>query len=61
MTTVIRFPLRKVAIRIVRERDGSGWLTLAGSHGWLFGSYAAALAEARWLARNLSLPIRGTA
>jgi hypothetical protein len=58
MTIIIRFPLRRVSIFIVRERDGDGWLALAGSHGWLFGSYDAAMAEAKWLARNLSLPIR---
>jgi hypothetical protein len=59
MTSVVRFPLRRVAsILIVRERDSGGWLALAGSHGWLFGSRADALAEAKWLARNLALPIR---
>jgi len=59
MSTIIRFPLRRVAsILIVRERNGGGWLALTGLHGWLFGSYEAAVAEARWLARNLSLPIR---
>ena len=57
-SVVIRFPLRRVSILIVRERDGEGWLALAGSHGWLFGSYEAACAEAKWLARNLSLSIR---
>lgn len=58
MTTIIRFPLRRIAIVIVRERDGDGWLALAGSHGWLFGSFAEARHEAKWLARNLSLSIR---
>jgi hypothetical protein len=57
-SVVIRFPLRRVSILIVRERDGEGWLTLAGSHGWLSGSYDDAYHEAKWLARNLSLPIR---
>jgi hypothetical protein len=61
MTTVTRFPLRRVTILIVRERDGQGWLTLAGAHGWLFGSYEAAMAEAKWLAHNFNLPIRGIA
>ena len=56
--TVIRFPLRRSAILVVRERDGDGWLALAGSHGWLFGSRDAAVAEAKWLACNLSLPFR---
>jgi hypothetical protein len=54
---IIRFPLRRM-ILICRERDGAGWLAIAGSHGWLFGSILEARAEARWLARNLSLPIR---
>jgi hypothetical protein len=47
------------AILVVRERDGGGWLALAGAHGWLFGSRADALAEARWLACNLGLSIHG--
>jgi hypothetical protein len=56
---MIRFPLRRVrAVLIVRERDGGGWLALVGSSGWLFGSRADAIAEARWLSRNLGLPIR---
>jgi hypothetical protein len=56
---VIRFPPRRLAaILIVRERDGDGWLALAGSHGWLFGSLSEARREANWLARNLSLSIR---
>ena len=57
-SVVIRFPLRRASILIVRERDGEGWLALAGSHGWLFGSLSDAQYEAKWLARNLSLPIR---
>jgi hypothetical protein len=57
---VFRFPPRHSAvIWIVEERDGDGWLALAGAHAWLFGSRSAALAEARWLAANLGLPIRG--
>jgi hypothetical protein len=35
-----------------------GWITLAGAHGWVFGSLADARLAARWLARNLNLPIR---
>jgi hypothetical protein len=59
MTAVIRFPLRRVGtILICRERDGGGWLTLCGSHGWLFGSLSAARREAKWLELNLSLPVR---
>jgi hypothetical protein len=56
---LIRFPARAIrAVLICRERNGDGWLTLAGAHGWLFGSLAEARAEAHWLARNLGLPIR---
>jgi hypothetical protein len=56
---IIRFRLRRIAaILICRERDGAGWLALAGSHGWLFGSRADAIAEARSLAHNLELPVR---
>jgi hypothetical protein len=54
--TIIRFPLRRIAsILVVRERDGDGWLALVGSHGWLFGSRADAIAEARWLANNFGI------
>jgi hypothetical protein len=57
--TIIRFPPRRVAaILVCEERAGDGWLALAGAHGWLFGSLAEARSEARWLARNLGLPIR---
>jgi hypothetical protein len=58
VTTVIRFPLRRVAVVLIcREREG-GWLTLCGSHEWLFGSLSAARREAKRLALNLSLPVR---
>jgi hypothetical protein len=55
---LIRFPLRRVAVLITRERDGGGWLCLAGEHGWLSGSLEAARYEAKWLAKNLAVPIR---
>jgi hypothetical protein len=58
-TLVIRFPPRSIsAVVICRERDGGGWITLAGAHGWVFGSLADARLAARWLARNFGLPIR---
>jgi hypothetical protein len=41
----------------LRETDGA-WLVLARNHGWLHGSYLAALTDARWLACNLGLTIR---
>jgi hypothetical protein len=34
-------------IRIERENDGPGWLVLRHRHGWLHGTLAAALADAR--------------
>src|SRR5262249_20958739 len=46
------------AIVVCRERNGDGWITLAGAHGWVFGSLADARLEARWLADNFQLPIR---
>jgi hypothetical protein len=37
--TLVRFPPRRaVAIFVCEERDGDGWLAIAGAHGWLFGS-----------------------
>lgn len=38
--------------------DGEGWLALAGSDGWSFGSLDEAHHEANWLASNLSLSVR---
>ena len=56
--TIVRFPPRSVrVVLIVRERDGTGWITIAGAHGWLSGSLADARAEAHWLSHNLNLPI----
>jgi hypothetical protein len=51
-------PRRAAAIFVLEERDGDGWLAIAGAHGWLFGSFAEARLAARWLSRNLGLPIR---
>jgi hypothetical protein len=59
-TAIIRFPPRRAAA-VCEERDGDGWFVLAPrGHGWLHGSLAQACADARWLARNLGLPIRVT-
>jgi hypothetical protein len=55
---VLHFPLRRVSILIVPERDADGWLAVAGSRGWLCGSIEQAGRESKWLARNLHLPIR---
>jgi hypothetical protein len=55
---LIRFPPRRAAcVWVLPETDG-GWTVLAGDHGWLHGDYRTAGEDARWLARNLNLPIR---
>jgi hypothetical protein len=54
---VIRFPQRHTAAVSIVCADDGGWLALAGSHGWLFGSQHEAFAEAWWLSKNLALPI----
>jgi hypothetical protein len=46
------------AVFICTERDGAGWLAIAGAHGWLCGSLNEARAVARWLSHNLGLPVR---
>jgi hypothetical protein len=56
--SVISFPRRCVW---VFPADEGGWLVLAGGHGWLHGDYLNAMDDARWLARNMNLPIRGVA
>lgn len=56
--TVVRFPLSRVSILIVRERGGDGWVLLAGLRGWLHRDRRAALVDAHWLAWNLGLPLR---
>jgi hypothetical protein len=56
---IIRFPPRAIAAIIVcKERDADGWITLAGAHGWVFGSLADARLEALLLADSFQLPIR---
>jgi hypothetical protein len=52
-----RFPPKRAScIWLLRADDA--WLVLAREHGWLHGDYRAALDDARWLARNLGLPVR---
>ena len=56
---ILRFPPRRTAaVLLCRERDGEGWLAIAGAHGWLFGSILEARAEARWIERAFELPTR---
>jgi hypothetical protein len=54
--TVIRFPTQAVVIRKAPE---GGWLVLGErGNGWLHGSRRDAVADARWLSKNLNLAIR---
>jgi hypothetical protein len=56
--SVVRFPCRRrSAVFVCREPLG-GWYAVLGSHGWLFGSFREAVAEARELAEAFSLPVR---
>jgi hypothetical protein len=57
MSAVTRFPMRR-SLAVWVRRDEAAWLVLAGSHGWLHGDRASALADARWLSRNRGYPIR---
>jgi hypothetical protein len=52
-----RFPMRR-ALCVWLLREYGEWVVIAHEHGWSHSSYAAALADARWLAANLGLPIR---
>jgi hypothetical protein len=54
-------PRRMAAVFVCKERDGNGWLAIAGAHAWLFGSYDQAVAASRWLAVNRGIPIREAA
>jgi hypothetical protein len=54
---VVRFPARRAACVWI-TREGPAWLVIAREHGWLHGDYPAALGDARWLSKNLGLPIR---
>jgi hypothetical protein len=53
-----RFPMRHAACVWLLAEDEGKWLVLAGEHGWSHGDYDAARDDARWMARNLGLPIR---
>lgn len=56
---VVRFPTRRaVCVWLLRETSSGAWLVLAREHGWLHGDFNSALADARWLAASLGLPIR---
>jgi hypothetical protein len=56
-TVVIRFPMRRAVCIWLLPTDGA-WTVLVGNQGWSHGDRRAALADARWLARNFALPVR---
>jgi hypothetical protein len=58
---VALFPARRSAAVWLLQASEGGWLVLARGHGWLHGSHADAVENARWLARNLGFPIREAA
>jgi hypothetical protein len=54
---VVRFPPRHAScVWLTREADA--WLVLGRAHGWLHGDRRGARDDARWLGRNLGLPVR---
>jgi hypothetical protein len=55
--SIISFPARHAAC-VWLLREGQAWLVMALGHGWLHGSYDAALIDARWLSENLGLGVR---
>ena len=58
---ILRFDSRRsVAVWVARVEGPAGWLVLAADHGWLHGSYEAALADAAWLSKNLGFVVRRT-
>jgi hypothetical protein len=57
---IVRFPARHMrCIWVLREN--AALIVVAGDHGWLFGDFRAAHADAQWLSKNLGLPIRSAA
>jgi hypothetical protein len=56
MSASLRIPSRHPAVWITRE--GKAWLVIAGDHGWLHGSYEAALRDARDIAKGFGCTIR---
>jgi hypothetical protein len=56
--SVVRFPDRRRSAVFVCPEPLGGFYVVIGSHGWLFGSLAAARAEAQALAEGLGLHVR---
>ena len=56
MGSILPFPPRgPFAVRVERELDGEGWFVLARDHGWLHGSFGAALFDAREIAAGFGV------
>jgi hypothetical protein len=55
---IVQFPIQRrmpFAVHIVREAEA--WLVLCRDYGWLHGDRAAAIAEARALARGFGVVV----
>jgi hypothetical protein len=62
MTMIIQFPSSRAhAVRVQREADGPAWLVLTHDHGWLHGSFDAAISDARQLAEHFGVSVRSSA
>jgi hypothetical protein len=59
---ILGFPSSRMtgAVRVERERDGLGWITLAGACGWIHGDRASALRDAYDIAAGLGLTVRSS-
>jgi hypothetical protein len=59
MSTVLQFPSsRALAVCVERERDGLTWLVITPrGHGWLHGSFKAALDDARAVAAGFGVSV----
>jgi hypothetical protein len=59
---ILRFPPRNpFSVRVEPEIGGDGWLVLAREHGWLHGSFDAALLEAHEIASGFGTVARSSA
>jgi len=54
--SVIQFPPRG-PFSVHVETEGPAWLVICRAHGWLFGSRAEALAEARAIATGFGIAV----